>query len=50
MKAQKLTRETIRELGVVKRDFPRFEIGDHIAVSQWITEGTDGKRRVRVLS
>ena len=48
MKAQKLTRETIRELGVVKRDFPRFEIGDHIAVSQWITEGTDGKRRVQV--
>lgn len=48
MKAQKLTRETIRDLGVVKRDFPRFEIGDHIAVSQWIIEGADGKRRIQV--
>lgn len=46
MKAQGLTRETIRDLGVEKRDFPRFEIGDHIAVSQWITEGN--KKRIQV--
>ena len=46
MKAQGLTRETIRDLGATKRDFPRFEIGDHIAVSQWITEGS--KKRVQV--
>lgn len=46
MKAQHLTRETIRELGAEKRDFPRFEIGDHIAVSQWITEGS--KKRLQV--
>lgn len=46
MKAQHLTRETIRELGAEKRDFPQFEIGDHIAVSQWITEGN--KKRIQV--
>lgn len=46
MKAQHLTRETIRELGAEKRDFPRFEIGDHIAVAQWITEGN--KKRLQV--
>lgn len=46
MKAQHLTRETIRELGAEKRDFPQFQIGDHIAVSQWITEGN--KKRLQV--
>jgi large subunit ribosomal protein L19 len=46
MKAQGLTRETIRELGVEKRDLTRFEIGDHIAISQWITEGN--KKRIQV--
>jgi large subunit ribosomal protein L19 len=46
MKAQKLTRETIRHLGVADRNFPQFEIGDHVAVSQWITEGN--KKRVQV--
>ncbi len=46
MKAQQLTRETIRGLGAEERDFPRFEIGDHIAVSQWITEGN--KKRLQV--
>ena len=46
MKAQILTRETIRDLGVVKTEFPIFEIGDHIAVSQWITEGN--KKRLQV--
>ena len=46
MKAQQLTRETIRGLGAEKRDFPQFEIGDHIAVSQWITEGN--KKRIQM--
>lgn len=46
MKAQNLTRETIRELGAEKRDFPQFEVGDHIAVSQWITEGN--KKRIQI--
>lgn len=39
MKSKKLTRETIRELGLVKRDFPIFEVGDTIIVSQRIKEG-----------
>ena len=46
MKAQKLTRETIRGLGVVERDFPLVEIGDTIAVSLRIKEG--GKERLQV--
>src|ERR1700742_1418914 len=39
MKAKKLTKETIRELGMAKRDFPAFEVGDTIVVSQRIKEG-----------
>jgi len=46
MKANKLTSETIRDLGVYKRDFPHIEIGDTIAVSLRITEG--GKERLQV--
>ena len=46
MKAKKLTKETIKELGVYKRDFPKFEIGDAIAVSQRIKEGN--KERLQV--
>ncbi len=46
MKAIKLTRETIRDLGVVERNFPKFEIGDAIEVSQWIVEGT--KKRTQI--
>jgi large subunit ribosomal protein L19 len=43
MKAKKITKETVRELGVVDRGFPDFKIGDMIAVSQWVIEG-DVKR------
>src|SRR5581483_2777665 len=39
MKAQFLTRETIRSLGTVERNFPTLAIGDFIAVSQRIVEG-----------
>ena len=46
MKAKKLTKETVNELGIVKRDFPKFNIGDMIAVSQWVEEGT--KKRIQV--
>ena len=46
MKAAKLTRETIRDLGVTERSFPNFEIGDAIKVSQWIVEGN--KKRVQI--
>ena len=43
MKAKKITKETVRELGVVDRGFPEFNVGDMIAISQWVVEG-DVKR------
>ena len=47
MKADKLTRETINTLGMMEnRNFPDFSIGDSIAVSQWITEGS--KKRIQI--
>lgn len=39
MKAQKLTSETILDLGIGKQAFPDFGIGDTIAVHQFVTEG-----------
>ena len=46
MKATKLTRETIAELGVTERDFPAFRAGDTIAVSQIVREGN--KERIQI--
>lgn len=46
MKANKFTRETIRDLGTYKRDFPEFHIGDAIAVHQKIKEGD--KERIQI--
>lgn len=46
MKAKKLTKETIREIGVVERNFPEFTVGDTIAVGQRITEGN--KERIQM--
>jgi len=46
MKAQKLTNETILDLGVVDRKFPAFNVGDTIAVSQFVTEGD--KERIQI--
>jgi large subunit ribosomal protein L19 len=46
MKANKLTRETIRDIGVFDRDFDVFNIGDTVAVSQRIKEGE--KERLQV--
>jgi large subunit ribosomal protein L19 len=46
MKAKKITKETVRELGVVDRDFPDFNIGDMIAVSQWVIEGKTKRLQV----
>lgn len=43
---KRLSRETIRNLGVIKTDFPVFKVGDTIAVSQRIKEG--GKERLQV--
>lgn len=44
MKANKFTRETIRELGVGELSFPQFQIGDAIRVWQRIKEGEKGEK------
>jgi len=46
MKAQKYTRETIRQLGTKELNYPAFDAGDTIAVSQRIKEGD--KERIQV--
>ena len=46
MKASKLTRETINEMGIYDRNFPDFNVGDAIAVSLRVKEG--GKERIQV--
>ena len=46
METGKLTRQTINQLGVEPRNFPQFSIGDTVAVSQWITEGS--KKRIQI--
>jgi len=45
MKAKKLTKETIGDLGITERSFPEFNIGDTVAVSLRIKEGD--KERVQ---
>lgn len=46
MKAKKLTRETICNLGITPRNFPAFQVGDTIAVSQRIVEGDKARLQV----
>ena len=46
MKANRLTKETISDLGKQERVLPKIEIGSAIAISQWITEGN--KKRLQV--
>ena len=47
--AKRLSRETIRNLGVIKTDFPAFKVGDTVAVSQRIKEkDKDGKVKERI--
>jgi large subunit ribosomal protein L19 len=46
MKAQVLTKETIMNYGVEKRNFPIFRVGDTIEVAQIIKEGE--KERVQL--
>ncbi len=46
MKANRLTRETISDLGKQEKALPAFQVGDAIAISQWITEGN--KKRLQV--
>ena len=47
MKAKGYTKETIRELGIAKRQLPFFDVGDTIAVHQRIKESA-GKERIQV--
>ncbi len=46
MKAKHLTRETILQMGIVDRNFDKFNIGDAIKVSQKIKEGE--KERIQI--
>ncbi|MEX0940034.1 MAG: 50S ribosomal protein L19 [Candidatus Babeliales bacterium] len=46
MKAKKYTKETIHQLGITPRNFPKFAIGDTIAISQLIKEGD--KERIQM--
>lgn len=46
MKAKKLTKETINEIGIYERSFPEFNIGDGVAVSLRVKEGD--KERIQV--
>lgn len=39
MKADKYTKETICTIGIVDRGFPKFNVGDTIAVDQKVIEG-----------
>lgn len=45
MKARKLTKETVAQLDVVDRGFPKFHVGDCIEIGQNIKEGD--KERVQ---
>ena len=47
MKAKKLTKETILDIGVFERNFPKFEVGDAIEIGQRIVEGK--KERVQTV-
>ncbi|HSW76772.1 MAG TPA: 50S ribosomal protein L19 [Candidatus Saccharimonadales bacterium] len=40
MKSKKINKETIQDLAVRETNFPEFNIGDVIEVSQWVLEGT----------
>jgi len=44
MKAMQLTKETIAQVGATERKFPDFRVGDTIAVSQLVREGTEGSK------
>ncbi len=46
MKARSLTRETIKDLGMIDRGFPRFQVGDTVEVAQRIKEGD--KERIQM--
>lgn len=39
MKANKYTKETIKQVGIIDRNFPEFRVGDTIAIEQKVLEG-----------
>ena len=45
MKASFLTKETVLDVDVVDRGFPRFKAGDHVVVDQLVVEGN--KERIQ---
>lgn len=45
MKARKLTKETIREVGIKKNNYPAFNVGDTIIVATRVSEGN--KERIQ---
>lgn len=47
MKARHYTKETIREIGLYERNFPKFQVGDTIEVAQRIKEGD--KERIQLI-
>ncbi len=46
MKSKKITKETISSIGISQRKLTDFNIGDLIAVSQWVQEGKN--KRVQI--
>jgi len=46
MRANKLTKETISQLGIYERNFPKFNVGDFIAVSLKVKEGDKERKQV----
>ena len=46
MKSKKFTKETISQMGIIERNFPKFKAGDTISISQRIKEGD--KERLQV--
>ena len=46
MKAKKLTKETLAQVGIVDRGFPEFSVGDTVAVSQRIKEGDKERTQI----
>ncbi len=48
MKANKLTKETILDLGIADKKYPTFKVGDTLEIGQIIKEG--GKERVQLFT
>jgi large subunit ribosomal protein L19 len=49
MKAKEYTKETILNLGVYERSFPRFSVGDTVQVTVVYGEATSGKKKQKTV-